>query len=665
MASIREYRKSANIAKDLPRKELDKIGGKVVQGYMLDKESRSDWEVTMEKALKIAKQVWEPKTQNGELKSNVKYPLITQAAIEFASRVYPELVQGGRVVRTKVIGDDPTFIKAEKASRVATYMSTYLVDLDPDWSEDLDRLLHMLPIFGTMFKKTYYDPISKRTISEIINPDRIVVNQGITSLDTARRITHVLEKSSNDIIERQRAGLYLDMSLEELTSTDDDQIPDFILEDDNRFEDEDAPIRLLEQHCFLDLDDDGYQEPYIVTVHAESGRVLRIVHRYKEVEMVDGKLRRIVPENFFVDFHFIMSPDGSYYSVGIGKLLLPLNEAINTLINQLIDSGTLNNQQSGFVGRGLRIKNGDIRVRQGEWKILDTATGNDIKNNIVPLPTKEPSVTLFQLLGLLLEVGKDLSSVNDISQGKQPAQNVPATTILTLQEQGMKVFNAITARLYRAMKKEYKRIFMLFRTYLSDKEYQEILDNALAVVKNDFDMKTMDIMPVADPAMSSDSQRIMRAQALMQLPTVDPMIATRFLLEALQIPDEQIEALMSKENRPPDPDAIKTQAEVERMKAETQNLLQETQLRVAELEIKQSSIEVQARESAARIAKMQSDSAVSIRKTQISEEKAAVEVDIADRDQLLDQAKAAADIEAEQARLAIDAVREISEDREV
>lgn len=603
---IEQIKSLVNVADELDNEELNKIASKVIQGFELDEDSRTDWQDRVDKAMEIAKQTMETKNHPFPDASNVKYPLITQAAIDFAARTYPEIIQNDRVVQVSVVGSDPQFKKADKARRISRHMSYQLIKANEEWEDGVDKLLHILPILGTVFKKTYFNVVEKRIVSELCNPDKIVVNYGVQSLEKAPRITHIIQSSSNDILERMRSGLYLDFDIEELKSADG-----------YNENDEDAPLCLLEQHCYLDLDDDGYKEPYVVTVHKGSRRILRIVHRFKDVKLNDKKqVIRIDPELYFTDFHFIRSPDGGFYSVGLGSLLYPLNEAINTLINQLIDAGTLNNTQGGFLGKGLRLKNGEFNLKLGEWRVLDAAAGTNLVQNVVPLPTKEPSPTLFNLLGLLIEVGKDLVSAHDVMQGKGQTQNVAATTILAMVEQGMKVYNAISKRMYRSLKKEFRRIFELNRRFGNPNEYRNILDDPAANLREDYNEEGYDVCPVADPAMSSDAQRMAKAQAVISVPTVNPEVATKYYLRALQFDEEQIQELVPPKdpNAPPPPEVLKVLAEIDKLDAEAKRALVEAEvlsekqlIDMQKIQLQEKDTMARADEAAARIAKMKQD----------------------------------------------------------
>ena len=315
----------------------------------------------------------------------------------------------------------------------------------------------------------------------------------------------------------------------------------------------------MEQHTYLDLDDDDYKEPYIVTIDEQSQKVLRIVARFDSdgIHLNDDKeIVQIDPVSYYTKYGFIPNPDGGFYDIGFGHLLGPLNESANTVINQLVDAGTLANLQSGFLGKGLRLKMGETRFQPGEWKSVN-ATGDDIKKQVFPMPVREPSEVLFKLLGMLLESGRELASVAEIFTGKMPGQNTPATTTNTAVEQGMKVFTAIYKRVYRAYTKEFKKLFRLNSLY--DENFEkavQVLDEPIS--KEDYDIKTYDVCPTADPTAVSTTQKLQKNQALLQLlplGTINVMEATKRALEAQEQPN--IAALMQQPPPPPpDPKVV-------------------------------------------------------------------------------------------------------------
>lgn len=598
--------KSKNAAELLDDETLAIIGAQVVRGYEIDEDSRAEWKATVDKAMDIAKQIMEPKSFPWPGAANIKMPIITRACIDYASRTLPEIIPNERLVKGVVVGKDPDGSKQRRCDRVATYMSYQLLNESPDWEAGTDSLLQTLPVLGTVFKKTYYCDADKRCISEMCVPDKIVVNYSSSSLETARRVTHILTMYTNDILERQRRGLYLD----------DMTIEEFRPAEGSSEEDKDFPIDILEQHCYLDLDGDDYKEPYVVTVHKDTGKVLKIANRFKKIDKIEGKVAHIEPYQYFTDFHFIKSPDGGFYSMGFGSLLLPINTAINTLINMLLDSGTISNTQGGFVTRGLRIKNGEFRFKQGEWKILDAASGTNLSENIFPLPVREPSQTLYQLLGLMLNEAKDLSSTTDVLLGKQPAQNVASNTISQLVDQGTKVFTAINKRVYRSLKKEYKKLYELNYYYLKQRDYITVLDDEEADVKIDFELDTCDVHPVADPTLSSDQQRLARAGVVQQLQTVDRRAADEMVLDAMQLEASVKEKLIPAPDpqAPPPPEMMKIMAEIEQIKASVANMAQLAAIETAKVHLSQQKADQdreesdsRIQESIARVWKMQQD----------------------------------------------------------
>ena len=606
-SQLRAIIEQINIAEELDDDELNKIGEECRQGLEDDLESRSDWDRCVEEWTKLAIQAKKQKSWPWPNSANVKYPLVSTAAMQFAARAYPSLVPAnGKVVSATVVGKDPDGQKLAQADRVSTYMSYQMMHEVPGWEESMDKLLIMLPVVGTIFKKTYWCPIKKHVISEIILPQDLVVNYWTRCLEDSERISHIIPMSKRKLKERQMSGSYLDIDLGEAPLPDQHSYSD--KQKQPPAADDTTPYCIVEQHCYLDLDDDGYAEPYVVTFHKESGRVLRIAARYDDSTMYfndDGKLEKICPIEYFTKFGFIPNPDGSFYDMGFGTLLGPLNEAVNSLINQLIDSGTLNNLQSGFLGKGLRLKLGEASFTPGEWKSVN-ATGTDLKQQILPLPTKEPSAVLFQLMGALITSGKELASVADIFTGKMPGQNTPATTTMATVEQGMKVFTAVYKRIYRSLASEFDKVFALNGTYLNPQTYEATID----VTVGPEDFKKVDgictILPGADPSANSQQEKMQKAAALMQLlPSgmLNPVEVVRRNLEAMEQPD--IDKLMNPQvletgqppPPPPDPKMLeieaKTKAQEQMAQIKTQEIARKGEL---ESRSKEAQLAMQAQE---------------------------------------------------------------------
>lgn len=569
---INDLINSDNIANELSDEQLKKIGTDVLEGFEADLSSRLRWEEDLEKWTKLALQIVEEKTYPWKGASNVKYPLLSTAAMQFNARAYPSLVPAdNKVVKCRVVGADPDGQKAERARRLGLHLSYQVTEEMEDWEEDMDRLLLVLPITGTAFKKTYWDSSVQRNCSKLVYPTDLVVNYWAKSLEEAERKTEIIPLSKRRLKERQLQGIYREVDLPDpqidITDQQRQDRQGFI----NPDSDETTPYILLEQHGFLDLDEDGYAEPYVILVEKHSKEVLRITPRYyTEDVMMDDKEKvvKITPVEYYTKFSFVPNPDGGFYDLGFGRLLGSINASADTLVNQLIDSGTLNNLQAGFIGKGLRIKMGESTFAPGEWKAVN-ATGDDIKKQIFPLPTKEPSPVLMNLLQFLLQSGKELASVAEIFVGKMPGQNTPATTTMATIEQGMKVFTAVYKRVFRALTKEYRKLYKLNYRYLNPNQYVEVIDEEIQ--QSDYAGPENDIVPAADPQATMSQEKMTKAQNLMQLMslgTLDPMQVTSYLLEAFEIPNRDQFMIQQPQQ---DPAAAMKQQEME-MKQQDQQM---------------------------------------------------------------------------------------------
>lgn len=574
---------AVNIAKELPDEELGNIGSTVHREYEIDLESRKPWLEIIERATKLAMQVKEEKSFPWPKASNVKYPLLTEAAIQFNARAYPAIIQGQSIVKAKIVGNDdgvpvlgpdgrpvagpdgepqfkvPPGAKRNRGDRVARHMSWQLAEQMEEWEEDTDRLLVMLPITGCMFRKSYHDPVLGRNCSTLILPKYFVVNANAKSLETVPRQTHEFDLYPDMIQERMRSGWWLeqDLGLPQGTDANDSQ----------------APHWFLEQHRRIDLDQDGYAEPYIVTIHRDTKKVMRIVARWQPDGILagqDGRIISVKAHQYFTKYPFIPSPDGSFYDVGFGMLLDPINESVNTVLNQLLDAGTLSNAGGGWLGKGVRMGSKKYYTAPGQWTPIEVS-GPTLKDGIVPFPVREPSPVLFQLLGLLVDAGKQISAVKDVMSGDTPTANVPATTVLAIIEQGMKVFSAIFKRIHRALKSEVSKLYELNRLYLPDESYFNVLDTEEAIGRQDYESKSYDIVPVTDPTIVTDMQRMAKATFLMEFredQSLDQQEITRRVFEAAQI--DEIDALFSKGPSPPPPEALAMLAEIETKRHQTQ-----------------------------------------------------------------------------------------------
>lgn len=573
---------SDNLAEDFSEKDLETIGATVVRTYDLDKRSRYEWEVRNETALKLALQVVEHKTFPWPDASNVKFPLLTIAALQYHARSYPALIPGTSIVKCRVFGDDTDGTEALRARRIETHMSYQLLEEDENWEDEMDKVLITQPIIGCAFKKSYYDPIKESNISENIFAKDLVVDYYTKSLETAQRITHVLALSSNYIKSRVAKGLYRDCDLfnpvipttDILTSAKDQAQGVFPTGDSL-----DKPFDMLEQHCWMDLDQDGYKEPYVVLVHKDTGKVLRIVARFypSGVSLDDeGNVISIQAENFFTKFSFIPSPDGGFYDLGFGVLLSPLNESINTLINQLIDAGTMSNTGGGFLARGVKLRGGNYAFSPNEWKPVES-TGDDLRKGIFPLPVREPSQVLFTLLSLLIDYGERIGGAVDILTGQNPGQNTPAETSRNMAEQGMKIFNGIFKRTYRGLKSEFRKLYRLNQLNMID----DVQLGDMTIPVEDYNQDSKAIVPAADPNMISDSQRVQQAATLMEMANNSPGFnvyeVQKRMLKALKVDD--IEKVLPD---PAGPNAIPQQPhyKVQEAQVKAQAKMQEVQAKV-------------------------------------------------------------------------------------
>jgi chaperonin GroES len=562
--SIRALVESTNLVSKFKKEQLAELAEQVSSGFEHDLVSRKHWEDAAKDWTDLALQVRKEKMFPWAGAANVKYPLLSTAAMQFNARAYPSLVPSdGNVVKTTVVGSDPTGEKKNRADRVSKFMSYQILHEMDGWEEDMDKLLIVLPIVGMAFKKTYFSPTRKKNVSELVLPKNLVVNYWTKNLEEADRISEIILMPQRAVKARQMAGIF-----DKKAELGD---PVAIIPEDESVaarQDETMPYFIIEQHCYYDKDKDGYPEPYVVTFERYSKTILRITARFDEESVIindEGDLLEIKPIQYYTKYGFIPNPDGSFYDIGFGVLLGPLNESVNTLINQLLDSGHLYNLQAGFLGKGLKMKMGDSAFKPGEWKTLNGAIGDDLKKQILPLPVKEPSKVLFELMGALVTSGKELASVAEIFTGKMPGQNTPATTTMATVEQGMKVFTAVYKRIYRALAAEFKKLYALNRLYAEPQKYQIVLDEEIG--QDDFDDQSYDVCPGADPHALSQSERLMKAQGLMELlPTgmLDPVKVISRVLEAQEQPNWQ--ELLKQEIResgqfepPPDPKMMEMQ----------------------------------------------------------------------------------------------------------
>lgn len=572
---LQQIIESPNVALLLDQPHLDRIGSDAVLAFRSDLQTRAEWEQRMSKAMKLALQVAEIKTFPWENCSNVKFPLLTIAALQFLARV--SVMTKGRVLaKVEPVGADPDGRKAAQAKRISTHLSLQLTDEDRDWHDQDETMKLAASIMGSAFKKTYYDGVAGIVDSEYVPAGDLVMDYFTRDVAKANRITQILTMSGNDIQERVRRGLFCEMTSE----GPGDPQPTLLDQEADQASGIRRPVQptsdhyvILEQHTWLDLDGDGYQEPYIVSVRQDTKQVLRIVARFNDngdvhrvndaaIRMLDQQLEklrepkqqnpaqalydakmrsrlekemdrldrdpansiiRIDAQCYYTRYLFIPSPDGGVYGLGMGALLGPMNESVNSLVNQLIDGGTMANTAGGFLGHGVKIKGGSTSFNPFEWKPIDS-TGDDLRKNIFPLPVREPSSVLFQLLGMLVTYSEKISGSTDIMTGISPGQNTPAETSRNTVEQGMMLFSGIYNRMYRGFREELSKFAALNRIYLpSSPRFADLTSGSSAILApDDYDTNLFRIFPAASAEAVSQSQQKQKMMELIQLSATIP-----------------------------------------------------------------------------------------------------------------------------------------------
>ena len=558
--------KNAATSEEITDAQLSQLKNRAEEGLRIDLSSRTEWEEQAEKEMEAAKQKRKPRNYPFPDSANVCYPLIATAALQFNARAYPALCQGRNLVRASVGGEDADGAKAARASRVSQFMSHQIVDGMPGWEHDMDLLTYQLPIIGERFKKNYWDQALDKPQSVSISAFDLIVNQGTKSLATCPRISHRFELYPYEIEERKRDGRFLDID---------------IFGDYAAGGDEQHPVKLIEQHCYFDMDEDDLPEPWIVTFTEEGGQLVRLVAGFDPLDVVhdDDKIIRIPRDDYFIDFNFLPDPEGGFYGIGFGHLLQNLSEVINTSFNQMLDAAHLQNAGGGFIGSGLDFQTEDeeFLFEPGKYFYVNSEAG-DIRGNIVTMQHPGPSPVLFQLLGMLMESAKQMTSIQDILTGSVSAQNLQPTTLMALIDQGMKVFTAIYKRIYDALSHEFRIQYKLNRKYLKPEKYTAYI-GAAATVEQDFADDEAVVTPVADPNSVTVVQKLARASFLMQLVQhpklgnmLDDEVILRRVLSAAEIDD--VLSVIAKPKPPTPADQIQVQAalaNIEKVKSEAEH----------------------------------------------------------------------------------------------
>ncbi len=515
-----------NIADMFPEPVLRAVGAQAVEGFLADQDSMTEWSEFVDMGLKLVEQEKESRNTPWDGAANFKSPTLMNAGLKFSDRASTELLRGRNIVKTSIIGKDDQGLKADRADRVADFSNYQINEEMPEWRDEHEKLIYDLPYVGTVFKKTFFDAQEGRPVSNLVTFPNFAVNQDATSVFRLRRFTEIIDFSENEVIEKQRQGVWLDVELN-------------LQSDSEGEEEQQAPndnfSTYIEQQGFFDLDDDGYEEPYTYVVHVSTKTVVRITPRFEPEDVFikdernqrattldtllipgselpkttgEREVVRIKPINSITKYGFIRDPQGGFLDIGYFHLLSSLTAGINTTTNQLIDAGTLSNRQSGWLAKGFRAKMGNSSFKPGEWKQTGLAA-QDMSNGIMPLPVKEPSATLFSLMQMMVASSQELSASADL-KGALSA-NAPAATTLALVQEQQQSTGAIILRIYRSMAEEFKKLFVLNSKFLDPVEYQNVLDDPEANFEQDFNLRDMDVIPVANPEVSSKIQRIQQA----------------------------------------------------------------------------------------------------------------------------------------------------------
>ena len=633
--SLAKLVKATNICTLLDEDTVKKIGMAALDGYTQDLSSRAQWELRNANAMKLALQVTEAKTFPWPGAANVKFPLVTVAAMQYQAKAYPALIDGNDLVKCKVFGSDPSGEKAALGLRLSTHMTWQNLEQDDAYEEEMDKLLLVQAINGCAFKKRLFDPAKGHQISRLTLPQNFVINYFARDLATAPRYTETYYLSENDLQQRILDGRFADLEANgretEPDATAQAQSPITVARDERQglvrpAQDSITPYFTGEQYCWLDLDGDDFAEPYIVTFDIASGSIYRIVARYlpSGIKKVKGNVYEIEPVKIFTKYGFIPSPDGGFYDLGLGALLGPINESVNTGFNQSFDAATMATLGGGFLGRGFKSKAGAFTFQPNQWFPVD-APGDDLRKNILPLPVRDPPPILFQIIQFLVSYAERIVSSTDLQVGESVGQNTPAETARTMDQNGARVYNSIYKRSWRAMRDEFRIQANLNKLFFAaDVDYERLTHGTDAMVQpDDYGAYGLSVRPAADPHIVSDTQRIDQADKVasmaMQLPGFNRYQAILRALRARNIPNiEEIfpppmtqgpdgKPIPSKDFPPPGPDPKMLDVQI---KAAAQHL-KEVEFQAAQRE-KQVTLQMELFKTQAQIAQMQADASLKL-----------------------------------------------------
>ena len=509
---------NANLAEDMDERELKEMAMELIEEYKKDKTSRKEWEDAYIKGLDLLGTRHQEVSRPFKGASGVTHPLLAESVTQFQAQAYKELVPSDGPVRTQVIGLQ-TPATEQQADRVKDYMNYLLMEEMEDYTTDMDQMLFYLPLSGSTFKKIYYDELLDRPVSKFIPAEDLVVPYYASDLKDCERITHVIKMTQNEVIKKQAAGFYRDIELIDSTTE-----PDSVQKKLNELEGikstgSDYLNTILEMHVDLNLDD--YEDfddkakkikiPYIVTIDEGSGEVLSIYRNYK---LDDPSYSRI---EYFVHYKFL--PGLGFYGFGLTHMIGGLSQAATQALRQLIDAGTLKNLPAGFKSRGIRVRDDDQPIQPGEFRDVD-APGGNIRDQFFNLPFTEPSPTLYNLMGFVVQAGQKFAAITDSGVGND-TQNRAVGTTMALMERGSRVMSGVHKRCYYAMRLEFKILARLCGEFLPPEYPYDVYGGPRSIKQTDFDKK-VDILPVADPNIMSMAQRVTLAQAQLQIAQSNP-----------------------------------------------------------------------------------------------------------------------------------------------
>ena len=528
----------ANLAELLPDDVLADMGSELFDNYTQYRASRKDWEDGYTKGLDLLGFKYEIRTQPFQGASGATHPVLAEAVTQFQAQAYKELLPAQGPVRTQVIGKTDR-ARQEQSQRVKDFMNYQIMDKMKEYEPEFDQMLFYLPLSGSAFKKVYYDELLGRAVSKFIPADDLIVPYTATSLDDADAVMHTIKISENDLRKKQVAGFYRDVEINPSYMQETEvEKKERELQGVKKSRDEDV-YQLIECHINLDLegfeDRDEFGEPtgiklpYVVTIEAGSREVLSIRRNYKIGDPTKQKTQ------YFVHFKFL--PGLGFYGFGLIHMIGGLSRTATSALRQLLDAGTLSNLPAGFKQRGIRVRDEAQSIQPGEFRDVD-APGGNIRDAFLPLPFKEPSQTLLQLMGIVVNAGQRFAAIADMQVGEANKQAAVGTTIALL-ERGSRVMSAIHKRLYVAMKQEFKLLADVFKTYLPPEYPYDVVGGQRNIKVADFDER-VDIIPIADPNIFSQTQRISMAQTELQLASSNPQIhnlyeAYRNMYEAIGV----------------------------------------------------------------------------------------------------------------------------------